>query len=391
MIKKIRRYKTAESVTEGHPDKVCDIISDALVDLYISVDHEALVSIKALAARDLVCLGGEVGGYKCLKLDIEETIRKAIKDIGYDQDNLGFNSNTLSIIDKIDRHEINDFNKLSWGKNDLLGSRDQCIVFGYACNETEEFMPLPITLAHKLAKGLTELRKNKILDYLGPDGKTQVTIEYEKGIPKRIENVVISTLHSIDIQSQVLEDDLKEKLIIPTLGDFLDKNTNFYINPTGRFIVGGPAIDTGLTGRKLIVDSYGDASKHGGGAFSGKDPTSSDRCGAYLARYIAKNIVASCLAKECEVELSYAIGSFVPLNLTINTYGTGKLEDRFVEEIVEESFDLTISGSMKNLSLRKPIYKRTASYGHFGKEEFPWEATDKVDLLKSKIGGGASV
>ncbi len=383
----MKKYRIAESVTEGHPDKVCDIISDALVDLFISVDHEAIVSIKALATKDLICLGGEVGGYNCNSLDIETTIRDVIKEIGYTKDDYNFNYKNLQVIDKIDRHSINNFNKLSWDKNDLLGSRDQGIVFGYACDETEEYMPLAITLAHHLSTQLTDLRKKGILDYLGPDGKTQVILEYEDNIVKRAESVIISTMHHISVKKDELEKDLEEKLIKPILKNLIDKNTKFYINPTGRFVVGGPAIDTGLTGRKLVVDSYGDSSKHGGGAFSGKDPTSTDRCGAYLARYIAKNIVGARLAKECEIELAYAIGSFAPLTLTINTYGTGLLKDNFLERIIKENFDLTISGTIKKLNLRRPIYKQTAINCHFGKrgDDFTWESLDKVPVLKEAV------
>lgn len=383
----MKKYKIAESVTEGHPDKVCDIISDALVDLFLNIDHEAIVSIKALATRDLVCLGGEVGGYNCNSVGIETIIRDVIKEIGYMEDDYGFNYKNLQIIDKIDRHSINDFNKLNWNRNDLLGSRDQGIVFGYACNETGEYMPLAISLAHHLSAELTDLRRRCILDYLGPDGKTQVILEYEDNIIKRAEAVIISTMHSIFVKKDELEKDLEEKLIKPVLGDLLDKDTKFYINPTGRFVVGGPAIDTGITGRKLVVDSYGDSSKHGGGAFSGKDPTSTDRCGAYLARYIAKNIVGAGLARECEIELAYAIGSFAPLALTINTYGTGLLKDNLLERIIKENFDLTISGTIKKLNLRRPIYKQTAVNGHFGKtgNDFTWESLDNVANLKEAI------
>ncbi len=377
-----KSYKTSESVTEGHPDKICDVVSDALVDLFIGIDHEALVSVKSLATKDLICIAGELAGYKCYDLDIETTIRDAVREIGYDTDEYGFNADTLQIIDKIDRHDINDNNKLKWREGDLLGSRDQGIVFGYACNETPELMPLPITLAHRLARGLTELRKNKVLDYLKPDGKTQVTLEYENDIPKRAETVVISTLHSIDVSGKQLEQDLKEKLIIPVLGNLYDERTTVHVNPTGRFIVGGPAIDTGLTGRKIIVDTYGEASRHGGGAFSGKDPTSSDRCGAYLARYIAKNVVASGLAKECEIELAYAIGGFAPIHITVDTNNTGVLSDRDLERVIENNFDLSITGAITTLQLRRPIYKQTASYGHFGRPEFPWEKTDKIEQLR---------
>src|SRR3989338_7318910 len=388
-----KSYRTSESVTEGHPDKICDIVSDALVDLFLGIDRDALVSVKALATKDLICIDGELAGYKCCELDIETTIRDAVRDIGYDTDEYGFNADTLQIIDKIDRHDINDSNKLKWKEGDLLGSRDQGIVFGYACNEktsqapneTIEFMPLPITLAHKLAQGLTNLRKSGTLNYLRPDGKTQVTIEYEQGIPRRAETVVISTLHSIDVSGKQLEKDLRELLIVPILGSLYDERTTIHINPTGRFIVGGPAIDTGLTGRKIIVDTYGEASRHGGGAFSGKDPTSSDRCGAYLARYIAKNVVASELAKECEIELAYAIGGFVPIHITVDTNNTGILSDRNLERVIENNFDLSITGAITTLQLRRPIYKQTASYGHFGRPEFPWERLDKTEQLREVL------
>ncbi len=379
-------YKTSESVTEGHPDKVCDIISDGIVDLFLSKDSDAMVSIKMLAARDLVCISGEVGGVNCYTQDISEKVRSIIKEIGYTNSADGFCAETVKIIDCIERHEINEKNKWTFTEENVLGSRDQGIVFGYACIETEQCMPLPITLAHNLARNLTKLRKQNILPYLRPDGKTQVTIAYENNKPIYADTIVISTMHDPSVLRSELENDLLEKLIIPTLHfqtqNFFNKKTKVFINPTGRFIVGGPAIDTGITGRKLIVDSYGEAARHGGGAFSGKDPTSSDRCGAYLARYIAKNLVNAEIAKEIEIGFSYAIGCPKPLHITIDTKDTSKYTNKQIEKIIDETFDTTITKTITNLELRKISYLPTAAYGHFGRKNFPWERLDKIEKIQ---------
>ncbi len=377
-------YKTSESVTEGHPDKVCDLIADGLVDLFIDKDKESFVSVKIIATRNLVFLSGVAGGYQIKDVGIESRVREVIKEIGYCNE-YDFDYRTVEIINRIEINNITDDRRLKPDENLFFGSRDQGIVFGYACNETPELMPLPITLAHRLARGLAELRKNRILDYLKPDGKTQVTVEYEDGIPKRVDAVVVSAVHDIDVFRDEIEHDLKKHLIFPTLNGLIDGNTIIKVNSAERFVAGGPAVDTGVSGRKLVVDSYGSACEHGGGAFSGKDPLSNDRCGAYLARYISKNIVAAGLSQRCNIHLAYAVGSFVPLHLTIDTFGTGILSDNKIQRIIEENFDLTLSGTIKSLDLQRPIYKPTAAYGHFGRDEFPWEKTDKVDQLRKVI------
>lgn len=377
----MKSFKTSESVTEGHPDKVCDIVSDAIVDAYLQRDRNALVSVKALAARDTICIGGESAAYNSAGLDIDSIVREAVRCIGYDEEGIGFDSHTLEIIDRIDRHPIDDYNKQHWSDECQLGSRDQGIVFGYACNETEELLPISLVLARRLSLGLSQLRRNA-LPYLKPDGKTQVTVEYEGGRPIRAHTVVLSTMHSAEASRTEIENALRELLVKPTLGEYFDGETSLVVNPTGRFIVGGPAIDTGLTGRKIVVDTYGGHARHGGGAFSGKDPTSTDRSGAYLARYVAKNIVAAGLAERCEIGFCYAIGSTEPIAIEVDTFGTGKIPENGIESLSKSAFDLTISRSLDALDLRRPIYTRTAREGHFGNPNYGWEKLDHTEAIR---------
>ena len=371
------------------PDKICDQISDAILDAILEKDPYGRVACETMVTTGLVMIAGEISTNTYV--DIPKIARNVIKEIGYDNAKYGFDCNTCSVITSIDEQS----NDIAVGVGELteeginkIGAGDQGIMFGYSSNETEEFMPLPITLAHKLAKRLEEVRKEGIIPYLRPDGKTQVTIEYEDGIPKRVHTVLISTQHSDLISNDVLHVDIFNQVIkhvIPK--ELLDDDTMIYINPTGRFVIGGPQGDTGLTGRKIIIDTYGGATRHGGGAFSGKDPTKVDRSGAYYARYVAKNIVASGLADKCEIQVSYAIGVAKPLSIFIETFGTNKVPNDFILSLIHKYFDFRPGAIIRDLELRRPLYKQVASYGHFGRNDLdlPWERLDKVDVLTYEL------
>ena len=389
-----KRLFTSESVTEGHPDKICDQISDAILDELMKQDPMSRVACETSITTGLVLVMGEITtkGY----VDIQKIVRETIREIGYDRAKYGFDCDTCGVITALDEQSTDiamgvdkaleaKENKMSDEELDAIGAGDQGMMFGYATNETEEFMPYPIALAHKLALKLTEVRKNGTLDYLRPDGKTQVTVEYdEDGKPVRLDAVVLSTQHDAEVSQEQIHKDIKKYVFDPVLPkDMVDENTKFFINPTGRFVIGGPNGDSGLTGRKIIVDTYGGYARHGGGAFSGKDCTKVDRSAAYAARYVSKNIVAAGLADKCEIQLSYAIGVAHPTSIMVDTFGTGKLSDEKFVEIIRENFDLRPAGIIKMLDLRRPIYKQTAAYGHFGRNDIdvPWEKTDKVDVL----------
>lgn len=389
-----RKLFTSESVTEGHPDKICDQISDSVLDAIFAQDPTARVACETSVTTGLVLVMGEITT-KCY-VDIPKIVRETIRGIGYDRAKYGFDCDTCAVLTSIDEQSPDiamGVDKALEARNgemtdaqiEAIGAGDQGMMFGFACDETPELMPMPISLAHKLAKRLTDVRKNGTLEYLRPDGKSQVTVEYEDDKPVRIDTVVISTQHGPEVDHDTIEKDLLEHVIRPVLpAELVDAKTRFLINPTGRFVVGGPQGDSGLTGRKIIVDTYGGYARHGGGAFSGKDPTKVDRSAAYAARYVAKNIVAAGLARKCEVQLAYAIGVARPVSILIDTFGTGKLSEEKLVTLVEKHFDLRPAGIIQSLDLRRPIYKQTAAYGHFGKEnaELTWEKTDKAELLK---------
>lgn len=372
-------YFTSESVTGGHPDKICDQISDAVLDAILAQDPNGRVACECCTTTGMVLIMGEIS--TTANIDIPAIARKVICDIGYDSSEKGFDGNTCAIINSIDKQSVD----IALGV-DRMGAGDQGMMFGYACKETPELMPLPISLAHKLASKLTQVRKDGTLDYLRPDGKSQVTVEYdENNNPVRVDTVVISSQHSDKVSIDKLRKDIIEKVIIPTIpSELLDDNTIYHINPTGNFVIGGPMGDSGLTGRKIIVDTYGGYARHGGGAFSGKDPTKVDRSAAYAARYVAKNIVAAGLADKCEVQLAYAIGVAEPVSVFIETFGTGKIPDTDISELVKTNFDLTPAGIIKTLDLRRPIYQQVAALGHMGRTDIdvPWEKTDKIDNLR---------
>lgn len=387
-----RYLLTSESVTEGHPDKVADQISDAVLDAILEKDPEGRVACETLVSTGMVILAGEITT-DCY-VDMQKIVRDTIREIGYDRAKYGFDADTCAVLTSINEQSPDiamgvdkslELKEKSGDKFDQIGAGDQGLMYGYACNETEDYMPLGINLAHKLSRRLAKVRKDGILNYLRPDGKSQVTVEYENGKPVRIENIVVSAQHSPDISLEKIRRDIIKHVIeeiVPE--DMIDDNTKYFVNPTGRFVIGGPMGDAGLTGRKIIVDTYGGIGRHGGGAFSGKDATKVDRSASYAARYIAKNIVAAGLADKCEVGLSYAIGVARPLSISVNTFGTGKKTDEEIVELINENFDLRPAAIIEKLDLKRPIYKQTAAYGHFGRDdiELPWEKLDKIDRLK---------
>lgn len=394
----IRKLFTSESVTEGHPDKICDQISDAVLDAILAQDPMGRVACETSITTGMVLVMGEIST-SCY-VDIPKIVRKTIEEIGYTRAKYGFDSDTCGVITAIHEQSVdialgvdNAFEakrgEMTDAEINATGAGDQGMMFGYACDETPELMPMPISLAHKLAIRLSQVRKDGVLDYLRPDGKTQVTVEYEDGRPVRIDTVVVSTQHSPEVDHDTIERDIMEYVIKPIISeDMLDKNTKYFINPTGRFVIGGPHGDSGLTGRKIIVDTYGGYSRHGGGAFSGKDPTKVDRSASYATRYVAKNIVAAGLASKCEVQVAYAIGVAKPVSVLVETFGTGKLPDEKISEIVTKVFDLRPAAIIRDLDLRRPIYRQVAAYGHMGRTDIDvtWEKTDRVEALKKLAG-----
>ena len=395
-----KRLFTSESVTEGHPDKICDQISDAILDNILSKDPMARVACETCTTTGIIFVMGEITT-SCY-VDVEKVVRDTVREIGYDRAKYGFDCDSCSVITSLHGQSpdiamgVDKAYESKIGENISefdTGAGDQGMMFGFACDETEDFMPMPIYLAHKLTKRLAEVRKKGIIKYLRPDGKAQVTVEYDDDKVVRIDTIVISTQHSPEITQEKIEDDIKKYVINEVIpSELLDENTIYFINPTGRFVIGGPQGDSGLTGRKIIVDTYGGYASHGGGAFSGKDPTKVDRSACYAARYVAKNIVASGIARKCEIQLSYAIGVAKPVSIFVNTYNTGKIADSKITDIVIKNFDLRPSAIIKNFDLRRPIYRQTAAYGHFGRNELnlPWEKIDKTELFISALNEGDS-
>jgi S-adenosylmethionine synthetase len=380
----VRKYLfTSESVTEGHPDKVCDLISDSILDKFLEQDPESRVAIESMTTTGIVFVAGETTSKG--HVDVQNIVRDTIREIGYTKPEYGFDSNSCSVLVSLHEQSQDISMGVNAGKNKEQGAGDQGLMFGYATNETPELMPLPITLAHKLTMKLSQVRKNKELSWVWPDGKSQVSVVYEDSKPKKIDTVLISTQHSPDISLSQLREEIIDKVIRPVCGSWIDSKTKFLVNPTGRFVIGGPNGDTGLTGRKIIADTYGGIGRHGGGAFSGKDPSKVDRSASYMARYIAKNIVATGLADKCEVQIAYAIGVAKPVSVMVDTFGTGKMSEDVIEAKVSNTFDMRPAGIIKMLDLKRPIYKKTAAYGHFGRDEpsFTWEKIDMVlTLLK---------
>lgn len=386
---------SSESVTEGHPDKVCDQISDAILDAILENDKEARVACETMASTGMVVITGEITTTSYV--DFNKVVRETLEQIGYTTEAAaGFDSNSIAVLSAIKEQSpdiamgVDRFKESGTDELDAFGAGDQGIMFGFACRETEELMPLPISLAHRLSLKLSQVRKNGTLSYLRPDGKTQVTVEYEDLKPKRLENILVSTQHSDDVDLEQIREDIIREVIEPVVGqDMIDDETKIYVNPTGRFVIGGPVGDAGLTGRKIIVDTYGGYARHGGGAFSGKDATKVDRSAAYAARYVAKNLVAADVCERCEIGLSYAIGVAKPLSIYVETFGTGKISDNEIEELVGRHFDLRPAAIIKELDLIRPIYKRTAAYGHFGRQDvdLTWERTDKADAIRKDLEG----
>jgi len=379
-----RRYLfTSESVTEGHPDKICDQVSDSILDEIISQDPDSRVAVEDMTTTGIVFVAGEVTSNA--RIDAQDVVRKTLKNIGYNGLKHGFDGNSCSVLTSIHEQSPDISMGVSKNENGVQGAGDQGLMFGYATNETSELMPLPITLAHKLTMKLATVRKEKILDWMGPDGKSQVSVIYEDSVPKKIDTVVVSTQHTEDISTSQVREEVISKVIKPVCEDLINNSTKFLVNPTGRFVIGGPVGDTGLTGRKIIADTYGGMGRHGGGAFSGKDPSKVDRSACYMARYIAKNIVASGLASKCEVQLAYAIGVAYPVSIMVDTFNTGKVDEEKIESQVREIFNTTPQGIIETLRLKRPIYKKTAVYGHFGRNDpdFTWEKTDKSNSFKT--------
>ncbi len=382
-----KHFFTSESVTEGHPDKMCDQISDAILDAILEQDPNSRVACETMTTTGLVVVAGEITTKA--NVDVRKIVRQTINEIGYNHPSMGFDGNSCSVMLAIDEQSPDICQGVSEGKglHEEQGAGDQGMMFGFACNETPEYLPLPIILAHKLTRELSKARKDGRLDYLRPDGKSQVTVEYQNGKPIRVDTVVLSTQHDENVTHEQLKNDLIETIIKPVCGKWLDENAKFHINPTGKFVIGGPVGDTGLTGRKIIVDTYGGYACHGGGAFSGKDPSKVDRSGAYVARYIAKNVVAAGLADKCEVQVAYAIGVAEPVSILVNTFGTNKVAEELIEKAIKENFHLKPREIINMLQLKRPIYKKTAAYGHFGRNEpgFTWELTDKADILREAV------